>query len=467
MPVTREFENLIIGSGESGKYLAWTLGKQGRTAVVERALIGGSCPNIACLPSKNIIHSAKVAELAGRAAEFGLTTAPVKTDMTGVRARKRKMVEALVKNHLNRYQASGAELILAEARFVAPKTVEAKTKDGVTRMTGQRVFLNVGSRAVIPDIPGLRAARPLTHVEALELDHLPAHFIVLGGGFVGLELAQAMRRFGSRVTVVERGPQVAGREDPDVAEELQRLFRDDRIDILLDTQLLAVEGLSGQEVRLRVRTPQGERTVAGSDLLAAAGRMPNTDGLGLENAGVELDSRGYIRVNERLQTTAEGVWAMGDCAGSPLFTHVAYDDFRVVRDNLAGGSRTTAGRVIPFCMFTDPELARVGLSEREAKQRSIPYRLAKLPMASVLRAITLSETRGFLKVLIGAESDEILGFTALGTQAGEVMTVVQTAMIGRLPYTALRDAILTHPTLAEGLVFLFDAVPARTKAGAG
>ena len=460
---TREI--LIIGSGEAGKYLAWTLAKAGRqTAVVERKLIGGACPNIACLPSKNIIHSAKVAQLARRGAEFGVRTGPVTVEMAGVRARKRKMVDGLIELHLDRYKASGAELILGEARFVAPKTVEVKMQDGGRSIIeGEQVFLNTGTRAALPDVSGLKSAKPLTHVEALELDRVPEHLLVLGGGFVGLEIAQAMRRFGSRVTILHRGSQLAEREDRDVAAELLSLFQDEGIEVLLNTDLLKVEGSSGREIKVRVRSPQGERTIEASDLLVATGRVPNTQGLALENAGVELDARGYIRVNEQLQTTAPGVWAMGDCAGSPHFTHVSFDDFRIVHDNLNGGNRTTKNRLVPFCLFTDPELARVGLSETEARSREIPYRLAKLPIEAVLRTRTLSETRGFLKVLVSTTGDEILGFTALGVEAGEMMSVVQTAMLGKQPYTALRDAIFAHPTMAEGLGALFTAIPARSK----
>jgi len=460
----QQFDLLIIGSGEAGKNLAWTMSKAGRrTAVVERKLIGGSCPNIACLPSKNIIHSAKVAELARRGAEFGVMTEGLTIDMAGVRARKRRMVEGDIRLHLDLYKASGAELIMGEAHFVAPRTVEVTLNEGGVRvLAGDQVVLNVGTHAAIPDVPGLRAAKPLTHVEALELDRLPEHLIVLGGGFVGLELAQAMRRFGSRVTIVERGGQLIAREDSDVAEAILHLFQDEGIEVLLNTELLEVEGLSGQAIKMRLRNSQGERTLEGSDLLVATGRIPNTQGLGLENTGVEVDDRGYIRVNERLQTSTPGIWAMGECAGSPQFTHVAFDDFRIVRDTLNGGNRTTQGRLVPFCIFTDPELARVGLNESEAQKRAIPYRLARIPMAAVLRAHTLSETRGFLKALISAESDEILGLTAFGTEAGEVMAVVQIAMLAKLPYTALRDAILAHPTMAEGLTVLFAAVPART-----
>jgi pyruvate/2-oxoglutarate dehydrogenase complex dihydrolipoamide dehydrogenase (E3) component len=461
-----QFDLLIIGSGEAGKNLAWTMAEAGRrTAVVERKLIGGSCPNIACLPSKNVIHSAKVADLARHGADFGVMIERMTIDMERVRARKRRMVEGEVRLHLDIYKASGAELIMGEAHFVAPKTVEVRLNDGGTRvLAGDQVALNLGTHAALPDLPGLKAVKPLTHIEALELGHLPEHLFVLGGGFVGLELAQAMRRFGSRVTILERGQQLISREDPDVAAEILHLFQDEGIEVLFNTEVLEVEGVSGQAIRLHVRDAQGKRTLSGSDLLVAVGRIPNTQGIGLEKTGVELDGRGFIRVNERLQTSAPGIWAMGECAGSPLFTHVATDDFRIVRDNMDGGHRTTKSRLVPFCIFTDPELARVGLSESEARNRGIPYRLATIPMAKVRRTATLSETRGFIKALISTESDEILGFTAFGTEAGELMAVVQTAMLAKLPYVLLRDAILAHPTMAEGLTVLFTAVPARLMA---
>jgi pyruvate/2-oxoglutarate dehydrogenase complex dihydrolipoamide dehydrogenase (E3) component len=307
-------------------------------------------------------------------------------------------------------------------------------------------------------VPGFADAKPLTHIEILELDRLPAHLIVFGGGYIGLEMAQAYRRFGSRVTVIERGPQLVSREDTDVAEALAQLLIDEGIEVLLSTEAIQVEGRSGASVKLRLRTPQGERTIEGSDLLAGTGRTPNTAGIGLDVLGVKLDARGYIQVNDRLETTAPDVWAIGECAGSPQFTHVSEDDFRIIRDNLAGGRRSTRDRVIPFCLFTDPQLARVGLSENEARKAGVAYRIAKLPMMGVLRARTLAETRGFMKALVDTSSDRILGFTMFGPEAGEVMAVVQTAMLAGMPYTVLRDAVLAHPTMAEGLNSLFSQV---------
>ncbi len=458
------YDILVLGSGESGKYLAWTMAAAGhRTAVVEQKLIGGSCPNIACLPSKNIIHSAKVKSLAGRAPAFGLETGSIATDMKAVQHRKRAMVEDLIKVHLQRYEAAGVELVMGRGRFIAPRTIAVDREGGDSRvLRGERVFLNVGTRASLPDVPGLNDAAPMTHVETLDLERVPEHLVVLGGGYVGLELAQAMRRFGSGVTVIERGPQLASREDPDVGAALLELFRDEGINVLLETEVEEVQGRSGQRIRIRA---SGKGTVEGTDLLVAAGRTPNTHRIGADVAGVALDSRGYVKVNERLETTAPSVWALGDCAGSPQFTHVAFDDFRIVRDNLNGGSRSTRDRLIPFCMFTDPELARVGLNESEAKARRIAYRTARLPMAAVLRTRTTSEPRGFLKMLIDDESSRILGFTVFGAGASELVATVQTAMLGDLPFTTLRDALFTHPTAAEGLTLLLADVPSLPATG--
>jgi pyruvate/2-oxoglutarate dehydrogenase complex dihydrolipoamide dehydrogenase (E3) component len=463
MSATEKVDLLIIGSGEGGKYLAWHMARAGRrVAVVERKLIGGSCPNTNCLPSKNEIWSAKVADFVRHADKFGSAASAAAADMRQVLARKREMVDGLIATHLELYAASGAELIMGLGRFVAPKTVEVDLNAGGKRvLSGENVVLNLGTRGTIPDIPGLAAAQPMTNVELLELDRLPKHLIVLGGGYVGLELAQAFRRFGAEVTVLEVSDQFVSREDGDVSAELLSVFRDEGIAVHLGVRPLAVEGLSGESVKLRLSVAGGEQTVAGSDILVAAGRTPNTQGAGLDRIGVELDPRGYIKVDDRLRTTAPDVWAIGECAGSPQFTHVSLDDFRVVRDNLSGGARSTRDRLVPYCLFTDPQLARVGLSESEAKARGVAVRVAKLPMAGVMRARTISETRGFMKALVEADGDRILGFAMIGPEAGEVVGVVQTAMLAGMPYMGLRDAILTHPTMAEGLGSLFSALPSR------
>jgi pyruvate/2-oxoglutarate dehydrogenase complex dihydrolipoamide dehydrogenase (E3) component len=461
-----EFDLVILGGGTGSTVAAWTFASKGqRVAVIERKYIGGSCPNIACLPSKNIIHSAKVASYLRRSEEFGIAKRDFIVDMSGVRARKRNMVSALNDVYLDNYRKTGAELIFGSGRFIGPKTLEVTLADGKTRcLRGKNVIVSTGTHAVLEAIPGLADAQPLTHIEALELDKTPGHLIVLGGGYIGLEFSQAMRRFGSKVTIVTRNGRLLHQEDEDISEALRDLFVDEGIDLVRNAQIKRISGKSGDSVRVLIEESGEAKTLEGTHLLVALGRVPNTSGLGLELAGIELTDRGYLKVNERLQTTAPGVWAIGEVAGSPQFTHVSVDDFRVVHDNLTGGTRVTTGRQVPFCLFTDPELARVGLSENEAKTRGIAYRLFKVPMHANLRARTLSETRGFLKALVEVDSDRILGFTAFGVGAGEIIATVQIAMNAALPYTALRDAILTHPTLVEGLIPLFSSAPSAHNA---
>lgn len=432
-----------------------------RTAVIERKLVGGSCPNTNCLPSKNEIWSAKVADLTRHADQFGSMARPSHVDMARVLARKTAMVDGLIAVNRAAYETSGAALIMGTARLTGPKTVSVALAHGGDRtLTADRLFLNLGTHAAIPDVPGLAGAAPMTHVEALELGRLPAHLIVVGGGYVGLEMAQAFRRFGSAVTILKTGPQLAAREDADVGAALLDLMRDEGIAVHLSAQLHEVAGRSGEAVSVRLRLPDGEQQIDGTDLLVAAGRIPNTQEVGLDRAGVACDAKGFIAVNDRLETSAPNVWAIGECAGTPQFTHASLDDFRVIRDNLAGGARTTRDRLMPYCMFTDPPLARVGLSEAQAARQGIAVRVASVPTAAVLRSRTISETRGFLKAVI-AEDDRLLGFTMFGPDAGEVMTVVQVAMLASLPYTALRDAVIAHPTMAEGLNVLFAGVQRR------
>jgi len=454
-----EFDLVILGGGTGSTIAAWTFAGEGkRVAVVDRKYIGGSCPNIACLPSKNIIHSAKVVDYFRRSQEFGIAHDGFTIEMSGVRDRKRKMVVGLNEMYIENYRKTGAEFILGTGRFVAPRTVEAALPDGSTRqLRGTNVIVSTGTRATLEAIPGLAEAQPLTHIEALELGQVPEHLLVIGGGYVGVELSQAMRRFGSKVTVIDRNGRLMSKEDPDVCEALRSLLADEGIDILLNARIKRVSGKSGDSVGVVVEQNGIERVLKGSHVLVATGRHPNTEGLGLELTGVELTDRGYIKVNERLQTTAPGVWAIGEVAGSPQFTHISIDDFRVVHANLTGGNRVTTGRQVPYCLFTDPELARIGLSETEAEAQGKAYRLFKVPMETNLRARTLSETRGFVKALVEADSDRILGFTAFGVGAGEILAAVQIAMIAGLPYTALRDAVLTHPTLVEGLIPLFSS----------
>ncbi|HEY4085792.1 MAG TPA: FAD-dependent oxidoreductase [Bryobacteraceae bacterium] len=462
-----EFDLVILGGGTGSTLAAWTFATEGKqVAVVERKYIGGSCPNIACLPSKNIIHSAKVASYFHRSREFGITHDGFAIDMAGVRERKRMMVCGLNDTYMENYRNTGAEFILGTGRFLAPKIVEVTLADGTTRqLRGENVIVSTGTRAALDTIPGLAEAQPLTHIEALELDEIPEHLLIVGGGYVGVEMAQAMRRFGSKVTMIDRNGRLMSKEDPDVCDALRSLLADEGIDILLNARISEVSGKSGESVSVVVARNGIEKVLKGSHILMAAGRKPNTEELGLELTGVELTDRGYIRVNERLQTSAPGIWAIGEVAGSPQFTHISVDDFRVVHSNLTGGNRVTTGRQVPYCLFTDPELARIGLSQTEAAAQGIPYRLMKVPMETNLRALTLSETRGFVKALVEAEGDRILGFTAFGTGAGEILAAVQIAMIAGLPYTALRDAVLTHPTLVEGLIPLFSSAASAHDVG--
>jgi pyruvate/2-oxoglutarate dehydrogenase complex dihydrolipoamide dehydrogenase (E3) component len=462
-----EYDLVILGSGTGGTIAAWTFAGQGqRVAVIERKYIGGSCPNIACLPSKNIIHSAKVASYFRRGEEFGIARKPFTIDMSAVRGRKRKMVTYWNGVYMGNYKKSGAEFIFGAGRFVGPRTLEVTLPGGtIRRLRGTNVIINTGTRAALETVPGLVEADPLTHIEALELDKVPKHLLVIGGGYIGLELAQAMRRFGSKVTVIDRNPRLLHREDDDVTEALQHFLEEEGVEFALSAQVRQVSGKSGKSVKITIEQGGKEKTFKGSHLLVAAGRTPNTGGLGFDLAGVKLTAKGYIQVNEHLATTAPGVWAIGEVAGSPQFTHVSVDDFRVVRDAITGGKRITTGRQVPFCVFTDPEFARIGLSEKEAKARGVAYCLFKIPMEAVMRATTMSETRGFLKALVETQGERILGFTALGVHAAEVMASVQIAMMAGLPYTTLRDAMLTHPTLVEGLIPLFsgkaEKIPAR------
>jgi pyruvate/2-oxoglutarate dehydrogenase complex dihydrolipoamide dehydrogenase (E3) component len=460
-PALEDYDLVILGDGTGATLAAWTFASQGqRVAVIERKYIGGSCPNIACLPSKNIIQSARVASYFRRGKEFGSIADGFRVDMPTVLARKRAMVSGLNDVYRDNFKQTGAEFILGSGRFVGPKTLEVALVDGTTRrLRGTNAIVSTGTRAASEPIPGLSDAQPLTHIEALELDQVPGQLIVIGGGYVGLELSQAMRRFGSKVTVIDRNDRLLHLEDDDVTSSLAALFKDDGIDTVMNATVKRISGKSGGSVTIVVEQKGIETTLVGTHLLVAAGRRPNTENIGLELAGVELNDRGYIKVNERLETTAPGVWAIGEVAGSPQFTHVSVDDFRVVRDNLAGGNHVTTGRQIPYTLFTDPELARIGLTEKEANTRRIAYRLFKVPMERVLRAQTLSETRGFLKALVGVNDDLILGFTAFAVDAGEIMASVQTAMMAGLPYTALRDAIWAHPTLVEGLSPLFSSAP--------
>jgi pyruvate/2-oxoglutarate dehydrogenase complex dihydrolipoamide dehydrogenase (E3) component len=453
MAQVETFDILVFGGGKAGKTLAIEQAKAGkRVAVIEAGLIGGSCINIACIPSKTLIRSAEVAHAARRASEFGTYADNIRTSLDLVRNRTASVVAEMVAFNQTGFDASGFELVIGWGRFVSPKTIAVETGNGVRTLTGEKVFINLGTTAAVPDVPGLAAADPITHVEALQLGDMPTHLLVLGGGYIGMELGQAFRRLGAEVTILEKGVRLAPREDEDVSAALLGVLQDEGVNVAFSCTGTTVAGKSGQAVS--VTTADG-RVFEGSHLLVAAGRRPRTDGIGLELAGVELDGRGFVKVDNLLRTSAQGVWAMGEVAGTPMFTHASLDDYRVVSGQLKGGDRTTNGRVIPYCVFIDPEFARVGLNESEALSRNVEYRVARLPMDVIPRARTLSQRKGFMKALVAKDSDHILGFGMLGVNAGEVMSVVQMAMLGDLPFTVLRDGIFAHPTISEGLNMLF------------
>ncbi|KAL8365495.1 hypothetical protein RB595_004351 [Gaeumannomyces hyphopodioides] len=473
------YDFISLGSGEGGKFTAWTLARdQGkRCAVIERQWVGGSCPNVACLPSKNYVQSGKVAHELSLGGSYGLgaytatASGQVRASMAEVKARKMAMVQGLVDLHIKMFRDTGVELIRGTGRFVGPKKIQI---DGGRVITADSVVICTGSTAKIDGaIPGLVEAQPLTHVGILDLDDLPRHLLVLGGGYVGLEFAQTFQRLGSEVTLVEHNAQILKREDPDVAEALAGVLAAEGVKILTSASVARVTGRSGDSVTATVEQQGKQHVITASHILIATGRTPNTTDIGLETAGVELagggGGAGHVKVDARLRTTADGVFAVGDCAGSPHFTHVGFDDFRVVHDQLAGVEARrrpggVAGRQVPSTLFTSPELAQVGLREREAREKGVAVRVARLPMAAFLRTRTLgggAAAVGFAKVLVEADGDGILGFAALGPSAGEMLPVVQLAMRLGAPYTEIANLIVVHPTMCEGLVQLFASVPAR------
>lgn len=454
MATVEHYEHVFLGGGKGGKSLAMELAQAGhKVAVIERGMIGGSCINVACIPTKTLIQNARIAHI--RHQQDGAAT-----DMAAVSQRVKAVVDGMVELNHDAFRKSGLELVLGTGRFVGPRRIEVKTNDGALRVIeGDHAYINTGTTAAIPDLPGLRAAEPLTHVEALVLTTLPEHLIVIGGGYIGLEMAQAFQRLGSKVTLLQNAPRVATREDEDVSDAIEAALKEDGIDIRTGAKPTGVTGTSGRSVTVAL---EGGDSITGTHILVAAGRTPVTAGIGLDAAGVELDARGFIKTDERLATTAERTWAIGEVAGTPMFTHASFDDYRVLRSQLAGGNVTTKDRIIPYALFIEPELGRIGLNESEARAQGIAVRVVKLPMAAVPRARTNGATKGFMKMLIDAQSDAILGFTMLGTNAGDVVTAVQMAMLGGLPYQRVRDAIIAHPLISEGLNILLAKVPERT-----
>jgi pyruvate/2-oxoglutarate dehydrogenase complex dihydrolipoamide dehydrogenase (E3) component len=461
----QHYDAVVIGAGQGGVPLSQALAGAGRrTALIEREHVGGTCINEGCTPTKTMVASAKTAYVDRRSADYGVHDGPVTVDMREVRRRKQAIVDSFRESGVKRIEATeGLDLIAGEASFTGPKTLAVRTNDGEEFvLDADNVFIDTGARPADPPIEGLDSVPTLNSTSIMELVELPEHLLVLGGGYVGLEFAQMFRRFGSEVTIVQRGGQLMGREDPDVAEAVAEILREDGIEVLLGTPTLRAAQDDTGKILLTVETSEGESTLEGSHLLVAAGRPPNTETLNLDAAGIESDKHGFINTNGRLETSAPGVYALGDVKGGPAFTHISYDDFRIIRTNLLeGGSATIADRPVPYTMFMDPQLGRIGLSEQEARDRDHDVRIAKIPMSYVARAIELGETRGFMKAVVDAETDQILGCAVLGIEGGEIMAMIQIAMMGKMPYTVLRDSVFAHPTLAESLNTLFSTVEPR------
>jgi len=454
----KQYDAIVVGAGQAGTPLSQALAGAGmRTALIEREHVGGTCVNEGCTPTKTMVASARVAYLVRRGADYGVRTGEVKMDLVKVRERKRAIVDSFRNGSQSRIEkARNLELIFGQAEFTGPKILRVKRSDGgESSITAEKIFINAGCRPAVPKLEGLGGVQYLNSTSIMELDSVPEHLLVLGGGYIGLEFGQMFRRFGSRVTIVQSGPQLLGREDADVAEAVLTILREDGIEVLLNSRAVRV-AKSDAGLELSVEDGGESRKITGSHLLVAAGRVPNTDLLNPEAAGIATDKHGFIQANERLETSVPGVFALGDIKGGPAFTHISYDDFRIIRTNIIEkGSATIAGRLVPYTVFIDPQLGRVGMTEAEARAAGRKIRVAKMPMSYVARALELDETRGFMKVIVDLEGSQMLGAAILGIEGGEVMSQIQLAMMGKLPYTVLRDGVFAHPTLAESLNNLF------------
>jgi pyruvate/2-oxoglutarate dehydrogenase complex dihydrolipoamide dehydrogenase (E3) component len=462
MTPTTSYDAIVIGAGMAGIPLSIALAQAGwKTAIIERVHVGGTCVNEGCTPTKTMVASARVAYLARRGADYGVQIGPVTVDMTKVRQRKRDIVERFRIHNLRPIETTeGLDLLMGKASFTGPKTLEVHLNNGELRqLTATTIFINAGARPAKPSISGIEDVSTLDSTSIMELDHVPEHLLVVGGGYVGLEFGQMFRRFGSQVTLIQRGAKLLAREDPDVAEEVANIMREDGLEVLLETKPVHVEQFANGAISLGVQTKTGERILIGSHLLMAAGRVPNTDWLNLDAAGVQVDNHGFIQVNERLETNVPGIYALGDMKGGPAFTHIARDNVRIIRTNLLEqGNASIHGRLVPYTVFIDPQLGRIGLSETDARAQGRNIRVATMPMKSVNRALEVDEPRGFMKAVVDADTGQILGAAVLGIEGGEIMAILEVAMLGKVPYTILRDGVFAHPTLAESLNNLFSAL---------
>ena len=460
MSTAQEYDAIVVGSGQAGTPLCTALANAGlRTALVEREHVGGTCINEGCTPTKTMVASARVAYLARRGADYGVHTGELSIDMERVRQRKRDIVAKFRNGNQGRIEKTpNVELIFGEARFTGPTSITVRLKDGSEReLTAEKFFVNAGARPSVPTLTGLNDVPFLDSTSIMELDFAPEHLLVLGGGYVGLEFGQMFRRFGSQVTIVQSGGQLLTREDPDVAQEVARILEEDGIKVLLNAKATGV-GKTGAAITVEIEKQGQKVAVSGSHLLVATGRVPNSDTLNLAAAGIQTDAQGYgfIRVNDRLETSAPGIYALGDIKGGPAFTHISYDDYRIIRTNvIEKGNATIAGRLVPYTVFIDPQLGRIGMTETEARTKNKNVRVAKMAMTSVARALEVDETRGFMKAVVDGDTGQILGAAVLGIEGGEIMSMLEVAMMGKLPYTMLREGIFAHPTLAESLNNLF------------
>lgn len=459
MDATEQYQAIVIGSGQGGNPMCKALAQAGmRAALIEREHVGGTCVNEGCSPTKTMVASARVAYLARRGADYGVEAGNIRVDMARVRKRKRDMVDSFRNaSQAGLEKTKNLDLIFGEASFTGSKSLAVRLKDGTQRaLQGEQIFINAGCRPAIPPVNGLKDVPYLDSTSIMELDIVPEHLLVLGGGYVGLEFGQMFRRFGSRISIVHSGPQLLRGEDSDVADEVAAILRQDGIDILLNTKAERVMKNGSQIVLTARGKTEGERTLGGSHLLVATGRVPNVEALNLSVAGVATDGRGFIKVDSKLETSVPGVYALGDINGGPAFTHISYDDFRILRTNLIGkGSATTEGRLLPYAVYIDPQLGRIGITEAQAREKNKNVRIAKMPMSTVARALEVDESRGFMKAVVDADTNQILGAAVLGIEGGEIMSMLELAMLGKMPFTSLRDAVFAHPTLAESLNNLF------------
>ncbi|MCH7690121.1 MAG: mercuric reductase [candidate division Zixibacteria bacterium] len=461
MANSKEFDGIVIGSGQSGGPLSGAFARAGwKMALIEKAEVGGTCVNVGCTPTKTMVASARVAHVVSRAKEYGVNISGVSVNLNKVRERKRNIVNMFRSGGERGIANAKVKLFRGKASFVDSKMIEIELSDGSKQtLTAKKIFINTGTRNSSPNIAGLDQVKYLDSTSIMELNKVPNHLIVVGGGYIGLEFGQMFRRFGSKVTILHQGAQLLDREDSDIATEVAKILEGEGINIQLKASVKKVSRSSKDKIKVEANIDGKTMKFTGSHLLIATGRVPESDELNLQAAGIKTNRRGFIKVNSKLETTARNVYAIGDVNGGPAFTHISYDDFRIMRTNLLNnGSANTNGRLVPYTVFIDPQLGRVGISEKEAKNKGLNYRVGKIPMTHVARALEMDETRGFMKVIVDAKTEQILGCAILGVEGGEVMSVIQMAMMGKVRYTKIRDGIFAHPLLSESLNNLFMAM---------